>query len=490
MTTSSGDVSSRSTSLAAAAGVSATARTAAAGNTDVIVIGAGLSGLGTALALEEAGLRVLMLEGRERLGGRLYTLDDVPGSPETGGTSVSAGYGRVIAAGQRYGVELLDIAQRAFGHGMPELFLDGAHVPLDDWPNHPRNPFAQAEKVLPPWAWAEEQLRRHLPFRDLGHWYAPELSKFDISVYEFLRARGATDAAIRLAFDTNISYGTTSHDMSLLMQVAVVQWLLRNVAATRGASLPGQPLRGQLCRFKGGNQRLPDAMAQRLAGDLLRSRRVVAITLRDDGAEVQCEDGVRYRAKAVVSSMPFATLRHVGIDPLPPAVQNTAIRTLGYVPMTQVHVVPSTKFWEQDGLNPSMWTDSLAGTVYAQRFGPDPDEVMSITAWARGLNARYLDRLGAAGAAAAVVADLERLRPAAKGKLTIAKVQSWDMDPFAGGVWSTFEPGQATAFVPDMSKPHGRLFFCGEHTALASRGMEGALESAERVADEVQLALG
>lgn len=479
-----------STSLAAAAAVSTKAYTAAAGKPDVIVIGAGLSGLGTALALEEAGLRVLVLEGRERIGGRLYTLDGVPGHPEAGGNTVSAAYGRVIAAGQRYGVELIDIAQRAFGHGMQELFIDGAHVPLADWPHHPRNPFAEAQKALPPWAWADDQLRRHMPFKDLGRWHDPEFSKYDIPVYEFLRAQGASDAAIQLAFDTNISYGTTSHDVSLLMQVAVAQWMLMNAVAARGASTPGQPPQRQIGAFKGGNQRLPEAMARRLAGDLLRGQRVVAITLNGDGAEVHCEDGARHHAKAVVSSMPFATLRNVRIDPLPPPAQNSAIRTLGYVPMTQVHVVPKAKFWEQDGLNPSMWTDGITGTVYAQRFGPDPDEVMSITAWARGLNARYLDRLGAEGAGAAIVAELERLRPAAKGKLKVAKVQSWAMDPFAGGVWSTFEPGQVTAFADNMANPHGRLFFCGEHTALASRGMEGALESAERAAVEVQLALG
>lgn len=493
-----------SASLAAAAAVSANARdaaatvstkvrTAAAGNLDVIVIGAGLSGLGTALALEEAGLRVLVLEGRQRIGGRLYTLDDVPGRPEGGGSLVAAAYGRVIAAGQRYKVDRVDFTQLAArrpasGGRQQELFIDGAHVSLEEWPRHPLNPFADAQKALPPWAWAEAQLGRRLPFKDLARWPDPEFSKFDIPVYDYLRSQGASDAAIQLAFDTNISYGTTSHDVSLLMQVGVAQWAAVNAAAAVAA--PGQPPPRRLGGFVGGNQRLPEAMARGLAGDLLKGQRVVAIALRDDGVEVRCEDGTRHRAKAVVSSMPFATLRHVRIDPLPPAVQNAAIRTLGYVPVTQVHVVPTAKFWEQDGLSPSMWTDGITGTVMAQRSSSDPAEIMSIAAWARGLNARYLDRLGVEGAGAAIVAELERLRPAAKGKLKVAKVRSWGMDPFAGGVWSTFGPGQVTAFVADMAKPHGRLFFCGEHTALASRGMEAALESAERATVEVQLALG
>lgn len=470
-----------STSVLAAAAASRSAYAAAAGDPDVIVIGAGLSGLGTALALEEAGLRVLVLEGRERVGGRLHTLDRVPGRPEAGGNTVAAAYGRVIAAGRKYGVELTNVFERAFGHGPQALFIDGAAVSLADWPRHPRNPFPDALKSLPPWGFADALFQRHMPFKDLGRWFDPEFAKYDIPVHDFLTSHGASDAAVQLAYDTNISYGTTAHDVSLLMQAAVAQWQIVN----RGAG--GPPFIGA---FKGGNQRLPEAMAGRLRGDLLKGKRVAAIETGADGARVSCGDGKSYRAKAVVCSLPFATLRHVAIDPLPPPAQNAAIRTIAYVPITQVHVVPKKKFWESDGISPTMWTDGIAGTVFAQRFGADPDEVMSLTAWARGLNAQYLDRLGPEGAGRAVVAEIERLRPAAKGALEVAQVRSWATDPFSGGVWATFGPGQVSAFANELAKPHQRLFFCGEHTALASRGMEGALESAERAAVEVQLALG
>jgi len=62
---------------------------------DTIVIGAGLSGLNAAMMLQEAGQDVLVLEGRKRLGGRVYTLDHVPGKPEAAGEYVGANYARM-----------------------------------------------------------------------------------------------------------------------------------------------------------------------------------------------------------------------------------------------------------------------------------------------------------------------------------------------------------------------------------------------------------
>ena len=68
---------------------------------DAIVIGAGLSGLHTARLLEEQGLNVLVLEGRDRIGGRVYTLMDVPGNPEAGGEWIGGNYARMLDTTRR-----------------------------------------------------------------------------------------------------------------------------------------------------------------------------------------------------------------------------------------------------------------------------------------------------------------------------------------------------------------------------------------------------
>lgn len=491
-----------SAASAALAGLATPARAASQGDIDVIVIGAGLAGLEAALTLEENGLRVLVLEGRNRVGGRVFTLFDVPGHPEVGGNTIANAYGRCIAAAAKYGIEVVNLAPRLFANRAgQELFLGGEHVRLTEWATHPRNPFTGERRALAPWAWADAMFREHMPFRDLQNWHDAEHAQYDISVHEFLSSHGATDAMIRLGFDTNIAYGTTAYDVSLLQQAFADHWQNVNrgavtafsrTGASNAAAAPGTraapsgvPPGLLIGSFKGGNQNLPIAMAKRLKGDLLLNRQVVAIDMDSSHARVRCSDGSVFRAKQVVCSMPFSTLRNVAIDPLPAPLQHKAIQTLGYIPITQFHLVAEKPFWETDGLSASMWTDGPLGMVLAQKFGRTDDEVTSLTVWCRGLNGLYVDRLGIEASKRLILAEFARLRPASKGLLRVVGVHSWTTDPFSAGDWAIFHPGQVRELRAAIATAHQRLFFCGEHTAIGSRGMEGAFESAERVALEV-----
>ena len=106
-------------------------------------------------------------------------------------------------------------------------------------------------------------------------------------------------------------------------------------------------------------------------------------------------------------------------------------------------------------------------------------------AWARGHLADRLDTLGPQAGMERVRAAYEELRPAAKGQLELAGVKSWQTDPFAGGDWAIWGPGQVTESLPALIEPANGIHFCGEHTATTNRGMEGAMESGERAAFEV-----
>jgi monoamine oxidase len=132
-----------------------------------------------------------------------------------------------------------------------------------------------------------------------------------------------------------------------------------------------------------------------------------------------------------------------------------------------------------------MFTNSLCGMVVAEHKGAQPQDVTSLTSWVRGHDAAWMDQVDERDAIAAVVADIERLRPAAKGALEVVAYKSWYRDPFSSGDWAVWQPGQISELAPHVSTPHERIHFCGEHTAVSNRGMEGAMESGERAAFEV-----
>ena len=81
--------------------------------------------------------------------------------------------------------------------------------------------------------------------------------------------------------------------------------------------------------------------------------------------------------------------------------------------------------------------------------------------------------------------ELKRLRPSVEGRVEPRMVWSWSKYPYARGAFSYFGPGQVTRFKNHLAAPAGRIHFAGEHTAVMQTGMEGAMESAERVAVEV-----
>jgi monoamine oxidase len=446
---------------------------------DVIVVGAGLSGLNTALLLEEAGLSVTVLEGRDRVGGKILTFSNVPGLPEAGGQSIGSGYGRLIDAATRSGVALVDVLPRQLKHPEVTLVLDGEPVPRAQWANSPRNPFPAPLRETLPWMYTPMAMAKANPLGAIEDWIKPGNARFDVSMAEFLKAQGASDAIIDLAYDTNVSYGTSAHDISALMMAFVESF-------TRAQ----RNLKPALYQAKGGNQRIPEGMARRLKDGVRLQQVVTSIRADDAGVQVHTAGGQRYAGKAVVCAMPFSTLRQVRFDPLLAGAQARAVKTLPHQMITQVAVRSKRPFWERDGLAPSMWTDSQIGRVFAIYGGAQDDEVSSLLVTAYGFKAAYLDRLGQEAAGRFVLAELERMRPAAKGALSVAAWHSWTLDPFSAGDWGYFAPGTVTQFMPAMFQPHGRVHFCGEQTAVSARGMEGAMESGERAALEVATLLG
>ena len=112
-------------------------------------------------------------------------------------------------------------------------------------------------------------------------------------------------------------------------------------------------------------------------------------------------------------------------------------------------------------------------------------EVLSLTCWVDGANAMTLDAMSEEQQVETVLGELNRIRPATTDAVDLAGSISWGRDPWAMGAYAHYAPGQITRLKAAMAQPWQRLHFAGEHTAVTTPGLESAVESAQRAANEI-----
>lgn len=447
---------------ASAALVAGLAPRAAWGRTeaDVVVIGAGLAGLHAAGLLEAAGLRVVILEGSGRIGGRLHTLDDLPGAPEAGGIQVGSGYARLIAHAARLGIALIE----GGGESRDALYsIRGRTLTAKDWAASPVNTLAPTERATPP-AGLSALFNARLPrLANSAAWLSE--TTLDIPYAQALAEGGASAEALRL-IGANLN-GNGSASLSAL-----------HIART-AAIFRSQP--GPVRTIAGGSQRLPQAMAAALKTPVRLRQLVTGIAEEATGVRATLAGGRSVSARHAICTIPVSALRTIGLSARLGQPAAAMIASLGMTRASFAYLSATAPFWKDDGLPQTLWTDDpLLGRVFV--LGESPP---MLKVWLTGGSADLLDRLPAAEAGAEIVRRYQAARPAARGKLRVARLLSWQTNPLARGIYHHIMPGQGAMLAAAVQAAGTRLHFAGEHLAMTQSGMEGALESAERAAGAV-----
>ena len=430
----------------------------------VVVVGAGLSGLNAALILERWGFEVQVVEARERVGGRIWTLDALPGSPEGGGNVMGANYGRVLKAAHD-----LQVPLRSPPRTLPsDYFVDGQRIPRDDWASAEANPLPKAWRNIPP-SRLMGKLNASNPLLQTRAWHDPTLMASDTSALSGLSALGFPDAAIRL-IGANNSYGNNLDETSLMSLYRVMGEFGR---------LSGPAL--AVKEATKGNMRLPEAMARQLARPIEMGSPVTAVHQSSSVTRVTLASGETVDADAVIMTLPLPALRRIDMDL--PASQTTLLEAVDYHKVVQLHCIVEAPFWKSAGWGGSWWTDNLLGRIFTR---PIPGTSrFNMTVWINGDDCDALNAMDEATCIDRISRALWDLMPDAREVTLVGQLVRWSNDPFAGGVWALWRPGQAATAHAALRAPAGRVFFAGEHTAEAYRGMEGAMESGERAALEV-----
>lgn len=425
---------------------------------DVLILGAGLAGLHAARMLQADGMKVLVLEASDRIGGRMWTLDDVPGKPEAGGQQVGQSYARVRSTAIDLGLKI--VPPKPGGSRDKTMVLNGQVFDAREWASSSDNPFPEAFKRATPdvalfmAAAGANPLKDQYAWREVG----PE---FDISADEFLSQQGFDEPSRALCdIALNANQLTTYSMLNVWRSLTLFQ-----LDASSGPSE----------EVEGGSQRLPEAMGASLGGGaVLTGTTVTSIDASGPGVTVRTVDRA-YRAPFCVCTLPFPVLRQISLTPAShaPSIQ-PIIEDMAYTQIQQVFL--ELEQGPADGLPLMMWSDSPIERVFPVRNASG--ETVALTCWINGTGIRK----SASDADWMQLAE-QTLRDTRGIKARAHKVTRWDeTQPLSGGAYMHWAPGQIQPWAERVVEPTGNLHFAGEHTSYLHTGMEGAMESGERAA--------
>jgi monoamine oxidase len=310
-------------------------------------------------------------------------------------------------------------------------------------------------------------------------WRLAPFKSFDtMTVADFLKHQGASSEAVELLGDSLwFGYGWST--------VSALHRLISDVALF---------CEGQAAKMiPGGNDRLPQAFARAL-GDRIRYGVPVVKVIQEPGqARVVFRKGQEEQSLAadrVILTAPCPALRKVLFVPELPEKKRQIFDQLEYNPVTRIYLQVKRRFWADSGDAGNAFTDLPIQLVNEQPVvrtaGQGPRAILECHV--KGPEAARLAALDPKALLALAVENLEKVYPGFKSQYETGTSYSWGTDPWAGGGYAWWKPGQLTDWGPELARPEGRLHFAGEHTSPLARTIEGALESGNRAAREVHAA--
>jgi monoamine oxidase len=190
----------------------------------------------------------------------------------------------------------------------------------------------------------------------------------------------------------------------------------------------------------------------------------------------------------VISAVPLTALSRIAISPRPAGLRGQSIDNALYMGTSHFFLAVTAPYWERDGLDPGLITDSPIERIFANKG--ESGQIEWLDVWMNGAGTLRYDAMAPNQAMAAVLDELVRVRPAMAGAVRPLGQYSWRRNPFVTGNKHIFQPGQVSRFGAVIAEPWQRLHFAGEHTRDVEPGMEAAAATGERAALEVLELMG
>ena len=430
----------------------------------VIVIGAGLGGLSAAYELKSAKYDVTVIEARERVGGRVRTLDRFlkDKTVETGGEMVGANHPTFAAYAKAFGIQFREIVYDKDAEA--PILLGGERLN----PGAARRLWQEMREALLQINADAAQVDAFQP------WTSPNAAALD--------RRSTAQWIESLKISDQCRQAITIQLTSINGVIPAWQSYLANLAMVKGGGVEDYWTHTDFYHCVDGAQLLADEMSDEIGGEkFMLSTNVTAIKVAESGVAVTIADGRILEADDVIVAVPCSTWNRIAFDPPLPGILTPQMGT-----NTKLLVAVKRRYWEQEQLSPRSLTDGPINLTWEDTNGQVGDFSACLTAYAGGPMADLAISWPAEERQDRYLAILEQLYPGLARHFEKSIFINWHNDPLARGTYSFPAPGQVTTIGPLLEQGFGRMHFAGEHCCPAFVGyMEGALQSGVRLAERL-----
>jgi monoamine oxidase len=441
-------------------------------NKTVTVIGAGMAGLSAAYDLHRAGWKVTVLEARDRVGGRVYSLRTFSNGlvAEGGGEFIETTQTRMVAFAKEFNLTLASSGSWQAQRG-DWMSFDGKSGPIRDselWG------IDLAQEIENCWR-ALSELSQFVPDPNQPQ-ASKEAARLDSqSAADWIRSLGVHPLAKHSFIQHIRSEYTAEPERFSLLDLA------RNTTMYYS-----EMERPPSMRILGGNDQIAKAIAKTLPDVRLNSP-VTAVRVGPDGVSVtykQEDSNLTIDSDFAILAVPLTTARLIEFNPPLPSAHQKMVNEVSYGAVTKVMIEYRKKFWNEIGWNGRLATDAPIVYTWDATSHVDSEHGI-ITAYTGGDNATKLSALSDEERIRVAVAELEKLFPGSSDLIENTATVAWPNEPYTRGAYMALAPGEVTAHWKTLQEPAGRLFFAGEHATPIQGYMEGAVESGQRAAKNI-----
>jgi monoamine oxidase len=445
---------------------------------DVVVVGAGISGLAAARAIKRKGHSVMVLEARDRVGGRILNRQIAGGHvQEVGAEFVGPTQDRIKALADAVGVARFP----TYNDGSNVLIIEGQRSLYDAVSGIPSDPDTQ--KGVIDW-FKIDALAKEVGVR--APWRARRAAELDRQTLAAWRDANISTARGRTLFNVAAEaiWGAEPKELSLLYATAYV-------AAAGNGKTPGSILRlattaggAQEERFVGGSQEVPIRVAAKLGSAVRLEHPVRRIARRGRGARVVA-DGLTIDARQVIVAVPPVLVGRIHFTPLLPSSKRKILKAMLPGNYVKTKTVFDRPFWRDAGLSGQIGSD--VGPVNSTfDSSPQDGSLGVLLGFVGGDSARAFKALALADRRAAVIENLVAAFGEQARTPTDYIERDWSEEPWTRGCpVGLLPPGILRANGAHLRSPHGPVHFAGTETSDYWLGyMDGGVRAGERAARE------